>query len=200
MFDLNNCTDEELVELCQKNGDDEAVELLLSRYKRLIKRLAREYFLIGAEPEDLIQEGSIGLFKALRDFKNDRNVQFRSFAKLCISRQLITAIKHSQRFKHRPLNNYLSLNYHENGENSPMELIESDNLSPESMLIFKEELNILNSKIKEDLSRFEKKVLAKYLEGFSYAEISESLGSNNKAVDNALQRVKTKLHKVNKCI
>lgn len=194
-MDLNNYTDEELVELCRKNNDDEAVEILLSRYKRLIKKLAREYFLIGAETEDLIQEGSIGLFKALRDYKNDRNVLFKSFAKLCISRQLITAIKQSQRFKHRPLNDYLSLNYNENGEGSLIELIENDNLSPENMLISKEELNILNKKIKEELSRFEKKVLAKFLEGFSYAEISESLGSNNKSVDNALQRVKSKLHK-----
>lgn len=194
-MNLNNYTDEELVELYRKSNDDEVIEVLFSRYKTLIKKLAREYFLIGAEAEDLIQEGLIGLLKALRDYKADKNVLFKSFARLCIGRQLITAIKQSQRFKHRPLNDYLSLTYHENGEVPLIELFESENLSPESMLISKEELNSLNTKIKDELSPFEKKVLIKYLEGLTYSEISEKLNTSYKAIDNALQRVKNKLQR-----
>lgn len=192
MSDLIKSTDEELVVLCQQ-GNDEAIDTLLLRYKKFVNKLTRGYFLIGAQTEDLVQEGLIGLFKAFRDYKTDKNIQFRSFARLCINRQIITAIKQSQRFKHRPLNNYLSLTYQENDENALIDIIESEGLSPENMVISKEEVDGLNSRIKKELSRFEKNVLAKFLEGMSYSEISESLNSNNKSIDNALQRIKKKL-------
>ena len=193
MQDLTKCTDEELVVIC-KNDSDEAMDVLFLRYKQLIKKLSREYFLIGAETDDLIQEGQIGLFKAIRDYNLNKNVPFRSFARLCISRQLITAIKQSQRNKHQPLNDYVSLNYQLNGEDPLIESIENGILSPENLLISKEEFDKLTQKINSDLSKFEKKVLIKYLEGMSYNEISASLDCGNKAVDNALQRIKSKLH------
>lgn len=193
MAKFTDSTDEELIVFCQ-NGDNEAMDVLLDRYKKLVRKLSREYFLVGAETEDLIQEGLIGLFKAIRDYKTGKNIQFRSFAKLCIRRQLITAIKQSQRHKHQPLNNYVSLTYKEYDENPLMELIESEVLSPENIVISFEGIKNLNEKIKNDLSAFEKKVLTKFLEGMSYIEISENLKSNSKAVDNALQRIKKKLN------
>ena len=191
-------TDEEIVQLCH-NGDSLSEEYLLNKYKNFVRSKARSYFLIGADHEDIVQEGMIGLYKAIRDFKQEKLSSFRAFAELCITRQIITAIKTATRQKHIPLNSYVSLNkplYDEESERTLLDiLMEGTTSNPEDMIINQENLGNIRQKINEVLSGLEQEVLAAYLDGKSYQEIAEALGRHVKSIDNALQRVKRKLEK-----
>ena len=191
-------TDEEIVQLCH-NGDSLSEEYLLNKYKNFVRSKARSYFLIGADHEDIVQEGMIGLYKAIRDFKQEKLSSFRAFAELCITRQIITAIKTATRQKHIPLNSYVSLNkplYDEESDRTLLDiLMEGTTSNPEDMIINQENLGNIHQKINEVLSGLEQEVLAAYLDGKSYQEIAEALGRHVKSIDNALQRVKRKLEK-----
>ncbi|MDD2422096.1 MAG: RNA polymerase sporulation sigma factor SigH [Heliobacteriaceae bacterium] len=195
-FDL--LADEELVELA-KEGDEEALEFLLNKYKNFVRAKARSYFLIGADREDIIQEGMIGLYKAIRDFRCDKLSSFRAFAELCITRQIITAIKTATRQKHIPLNSYISLNkpiYDEDSDRTLLDVISGTRITdPEELIISREEFGDIEEKMGEILSSLEWKVLMSYLEGKSYQEIAVDLKRHVKSIDNALQRVKRKLEK-----
>lgn len=192
--------DEELVLMAQ-NGDDTAQEYLLDKYKSLVRAKSRAYFLIGADSEDIIQEGMIGLYKAVRDYNEEKNASFRSFAELCVNRQMITAIKAATRQKHQPLNSYVSLNkpmYEEESEQTYMDFLQSNSgslLNPEALLIGQENKSFLEDQMVKNLSSFETRVLVLYLQGRSYFEISRVLDKPEKSIDNALQRVKKKLEK-----
>ncbi len=193
-------TDEELVEL-SGTGNKDATECLLVRYKNLVLAKARMYFLAGADEKDIIQEGMIGLFKAIRDFDKDKLTSFKGFAELCIKRQIITAVKTATRQKHMPLNTYVSLSnpmYDGDAEGLLEEILPSSSDDPEHLFISKENAEFLNEKMKEVLSTLEKQVLALYLEGKSYQEISVILARPPKSIDNALQRVKKKMEKFGK--
>lgn len=191
---------EELVLLAQK-GDDAAQEYLLDKFKSLVRAKSRAYFLIGADSEDIIQEGMIGLYKAVRDYDEEKNASFRSFAELCVNRQMITAIKAATRQKHQPLNTYISLNkpvYEDESEETYMDFLQSTSsamLNPETLLIGQENKSILENQMLKSLSSFETRVLALYLQGRSYFEIARVLDKPEKSIDNALQRVKKKLEK-----
>ncbi|SHG91874.1 RNA polymerase, sigma 30 subunit, SigH [Thermosyntropha lipolytica DSM 11003] len=190
--------DEEIVELAQQ-GDQGAVNFLVDKYKNFVRAKAKSYFLIGADKEDIIQEGMIGLFKAIRDYKQDKLTSFRAFAELCITRQIITAIKTATRQKHIPLNSYVSLNkpiYDEESDRTLLDVISTAAVAnPEEIVISQEEFIFIEKKMGEILSSLEWKVLMAYLEGKSYQEIAEELQRHVKSIDNALQRVKRKLEK-----
>lgn len=197
---LMELTDEQLVELAKGSSDSYAYEVLLERYKNYVRSKAKYYFLIGADREDIIQEGMIGLYKAIRDFKPDKLASFHAFAELCITRQIITAIKTATRQKHMPLNSYVSLNkpmFEDDSERTLIDIISISKITnPEDIIIGQEELILIEKKIEELLSSFESEVLEAYLNGKSYQEISESLNRHVKSIDNALQRIKRKLEKV----
>mgnify|MGYP000927463282 CR=1 FL=1 len=180
-------------------GNEKALEYLINKYKSFVRAKARTYFLIGADREDIIQEGMIGLFKAIRDYKGDKLSSFRAFAELCITRQIITAIKTATRQKHIPLNSYVSLNkpiFDEESDRTLMDVISEENISdPEELVINREEFLGIENKMGEILSSLEWEVLTSYLEGKSYQEIAEDLDRHVKSIDNALQRVKRKLEK-----
>ncbi|SHK46889.1 RNA polymerase, sigma 30 subunit, SigH [Caminicella sporogenes DSM 14501] len=190
--------DEKVVEDA-KNGDPRAQEYLIKKYKNFVRAKARSYFLIGADREDIIQEGMIGLFKAIRDYRSDKISSFRAFAELCITRQIITAIKTATRQKHIPLNSYVSLNkpiYDEESDRTLLDVLSGKKISdPEELLISREEINNIESKIGEILSDLEWQVLIFYLQGKSYQEIAKDLNRHVKSIDNALQRVKRKLER-----
>lgn len=194
----NEMCDEDIVELAQE-GDQFAIEFLVDKYKNFVRAKARSYFLIGADKEDIIQEGMIGLFKAIRDYKLDKLTSFRAFAELCITRQIITAIKTATRQKHIPLNSYVSLNkpiYDEESDRTLMDILSTTKITnPEEIIISREEFIFIEKKIGEILSSLEWKVLMAYLEGKSYQEIAVELQRHVKSIDNALQRVKRKLEK-----
>ena len=196
-------TDEEIAVLAQQ-GDSLASEFLLNKYKNFVRSKARSYFLVGADHEDIVQEGMIGLFKAFRDFKPDKLSSFRAFAELCITRQIITAIKTATRQKHIPLNSYVSLNkpiYDEESDRTLLDVItEGRATNPEELLIGQEDLSSIEGRIGEALSDLEWEVLTSYLDGKSYQEIAEDLGRHVKSIDNALQRVKRKLDRRKKII
>ncbi len=190
--------DEEVV--CEAaNGDPEALEFLINKYKNFVKSKARSYFLIGADREDIIQEGMIGLYKAIRDFNPDKLSSFRAFAELCITRQIITAIKTATRQKHIPLNSYISLNkpiYDEDSDRTLLDILTGAKISdPEELIISREEFEDIEDKMGEILSKLEWQVLMSYLGGKSYQEIAKDLKRHVKSIDNALQRVKRKLEK-----
>lgn len=191
-------SDEDIVQLCHQ-GDDAAEEYLLYKYKNFVRSKARSYFLIGADHEDIVQEGMIGLYKAVRDYKSEKLSSFRAFAELCITRQIITAIKTATRQKHIPLNSYVSLNkplYDEESDRTLLDIIiEGGTCNPEDMIINQENLGHIHQKMNEVLSGLEQEVLSAYLDGKSYQEIADSLGRHVKSIDNALQRVKRKLEK-----
>ena len=191
-------TDEEIVLVCRK-GDSVAVEYLLNKYKNFVRSKARSYFLIGADHEDIVQEGMIGLYKAIRDFRPEKLSSFRAFAELCITRQIITAIKTATRQKHIPLNSYVSLNkplYDDESDRTLMDVCaEGHSANPEELLISQEDLAGIHQRIDEVLSGLEQEVLSAYLAGKSYQEIADNLGRHVKSIDNALQRVKRKLEK-----
>lgn len=190
--------DEDIVEYA-KDGDLAALEYLINKYKNFVRAKARSYFLIGADREDIIQEGMIGLYKAIRDFKSDKLSSFRAFAELCITRQIITAIKTATRQKHIPLNSYVSLNkpiYDEDSDRTLLDVISGSKITdPEELIISREEFDDIEEKMGEILSSLEWKVLMSYLEGKSYQEIAVDLKRHVKSIDNALQRVKRKLER-----
>ena len=190
--------DEELIELVH-TGDSEALDYLIQKYRNFVRAKARTYFLIGADKEDIVQEGMIGLYKAVRDFKGDKLSSFKAFAELCITRQIITAIKTATRQKHIPLNSYVSLDkpiYDEESDRTLMDIISGTKvLDPEELIINKEEFDDIELKMAELLSDLERKVLALYLDGQTYQEISEELNRHVKSIDNALQTVKRKLER-----
>ncbi|MFW5972197.1 MAG: RNA polymerase sporulation sigma factor SigH [Bacillota bacterium] len=194
--DYPKMNDEELIELVQ-NGDRVAEETLIKRYKNFVLAKSRSYFLVGADREDIVQEGMIGLFKAIRDYKVERLASFRAFAELCITRQIITAIKAATRQKHQPLNSYISLNrpiYDEESDRTLLDILKGGKLTnPEELIISRETFDLIENQIKEMLSQLELDVLQEYLEGKSYQDIAGSLDKHVKSVDNALQRVKRKL-------
>ena len=196
--DYANMTDEEVVHLCQQ-GDSLAQEYVFNKYKNFVRSKARSYFLIGADHEDIVQEGMIGLYKAIRDYRPDKLSSFRAFAELCITRQIITAIKTATRQKHIPLNSYVSLNkplYDEESDRTLLDvIIEGRASNPEELIIGQEDLSSIHAKIDEVLSSLEQEVLRSYLDGKSYQEIADNLGRHVKSIDNALQRVKRKLEK-----
>lgn len=197
--DYDSMQDEEIVAIAQSEGEGEALEYLLNKYKNFVRAKARSYFLIGADHEDIVQEGMIGLYKAIRDYREDRLSSFRAFAELCVTRQIITAIKTATRQKHIPLNSYISLNrpiYEEDSDRTLLDVITEDSPSnPEEMLIDREDLSVIEGRIGQMLSDLEKEVLIRYVEGKSYVEISEEMNRHVKSVDNALQRIKRKLQK-----
>lgn len=195
---FSTMNDEEIVE-DSRAGDDRALEYLINKYKGFVRAKARTYFLIGADREDIIQEGMIGLYKAIRDFRKDKLSSFRAFAELCITRQIITAIKTATRQKHIPLNSYVSLNkpiFDEESDRTLMDIISEESINdPEEMVINREEFSGIEAKMGEILSSLECEVLTSYLQGKSYQEIAVELDRHVKSIDNALQRVKRKLEK-----
>ena len=195
---FEHLADEELLALIQI-GNSDALDFLITKYRLFVKAKARTYFLIGADKEDIIQEGMIGLYKAIRDFRGDKLASFKAFAELCITRQIITAIKTATRQKHMPLNSYISLDkpvYDEESDRTLLDMITNDvSESPEERIISQEEYAQLEAKMNEVLSELEKQVLRLYLDGQSYNEISEVLNRHVKSIDNALQRVKRKLER-----
>ncbi|MFE7064789.1 RNA polymerase sporulation sigma factor SigH [Sutcliffiella halmapala] len=190
--------DEQVVEHVHL-GDSEALDYLINKYKNFVRAKARSYFLIGADREDIVQEGMIGLYKAIRDFREDKLTSFKAFAELCITRQIITAIKTATRQKHIPLNSYVSLDkpiYDEESDRTLMDVISGAKvMDPEELIINQEEFDDIEVKMAELLSDLERKVLVLYLDGRSYQEISEDLNRHVKSIDNALQRVKRKLER-----
>lgn len=195
---FEDLSDEQLIEEVH-HGNTEALDYLITKYRLFVRAKARSYFLIGADKEDIIQEGMIGLYKSIRDFKGDKLSSFRAFAELCITRQIITAIKTATRQKHIPLNSYVSLDkpiYDEESDRTLMDvIISSESEDPVHLMINREEYSHLEEKIGEILSELEQQVLALYLDGQSYNEISEELNRHVKSIDNALQRVKRKLER-----
>ncbi len=191
-------TDEEIVAIA-KSGDTHATDHIINKYKNFVKSRARTYFLIGADKEDIIQEGMIGLYKAIRDYDADKPASFRGFAEICITRQIITAIKTATRQKHIPLNSYISLNkpaYDEESERMMIDMIaERENFNPEEIMITREHFSSMLTKMSEVLSKFEWKVMNLFLDGKSYSEIAKRLDKSEKSIDNALQRIKKKVEK-----
>lgn len=188
--------EEEIVDLA-RCGHPAATEFLMTRFRPLVENKAKAYFLMGADREDVIQEGMIGLYKAIRDFNEDKLTSFKGFAELCITRQIITAIKTATRQKHGPLNSYISLDkplYDEESNYTLMDMIPGDQIAnPEAVLIHQEKVEDRELKIAETLSELERKALTLYMDGHSYAEISKELNTHVKSIDNALQRIKRKL-------
>ena len=190
-------SDEDIVEAVRE-GDSGALEYLINKYRNFVRAKARSYFLIGADREDIVQEGMIGLYKAIRDFKGDKLSSFKAFAELCITRQIITAIKTATRQKHIPLNSYVSLDkpiYDEDSDRTLDVICGTAVSDPEELIINQEEFVGLEDKMSEILSELERKVLMLYLDGRSYQEIAVDLRRHVKSIDNALQRVKRKLER-----
>jgi len=193
---LEDLKDIELVMLA-KRGNTKAVSILINKYKNFVRSRSKSYFIVGADKEDIVQEGLIGLFKAIRDFNPDKKTSFRAFAELCIMRQIITAIKTATRQKHLPLNSYVSLNkpiFEDNGERIMADVIASTRTcNPEEIYVALELTKSIKEKMKKYLSGLESKVLAEYLKGLSYYEVAKNIGKHIKSVDNALQRIKRKI-------
>ena len=188
-------SDDDVAMLAQQ-GDGEALEYLLDKYKNFVRARARSYFLVGADHEDIVQEGMIGLYKSIRDYKPDKQSSFRAFAELCVKRQIITAIKTATRQKHVPLNSYVSLNkplYGEESDRTLLDVIEGWVTNPEELFIGQEDVSHIHDQIGTVLSDLEQQVLNAFLDGKSYQEIAVMLNRHVKSIDNALQRVKRKL-------
>ena len=196
---FDNLSDEDIVFSIKDNDDHQALDYIINKYKNFVRAKARSYFLIGADREDIIQEGMIGLYKAIRDFRNDKLSSFRAFAELCVTRQIITAIKTATRQKHIPLNSYVSLNkpiYDEDSDRTLLDVISGVHVSdPEELVISREEFVDIAEKMEDILSDLEWRVLMSYLDGHSYQEIAVDLHRHVKSIDNALQRVKRKIEK-----
>ena len=195
-----DCTDEELIERLH-SGENEIMEYMLEKYKFLVRRVSRKLFLIGGEPEDVIQEGMIGLFKAIKDFNPDKEMSFHNFAELCISRQIYSAITASNRKKHSPLKDYVSLSNELQGDGRQQGYVTgiggfTGTTNPEELVLDKEARHMVEYEIERCLSAFEKQVLQMYLDGMGYVEIAGQLDKAPKSVDNAIQRIRTKLHKL----
>lgn len=196
---FNNLSDEDIVRIAQETNDGEATDFIVNKYRNFVKAKARSYFLVGADRDDIIQEGMIGLYKATRDFRGDKLASFRAFAELCITRQIITAIKTATRQKHIPLNSYVSLNkpiFEGESDRTLQDILAGIRVTdPEELVISREEFNDIELKMNEILSNLEWQVLTAYLDGKSYNEMSCELHRHVKSIDNALQRVKRKLER-----
>ncbi|MFR0822146.1 MAG: RNA polymerase sporulation sigma factor SigH [Clostridia bacterium] len=196
--DFQNRSDEDLIELI-KSGDKLALEFLIGKYKELVNMKIGKYYIIGAEKEDIMQEGLIGLFKAIKSYSPDKQNSFKTFANLCIERQLITAIKSSNRQKHIPLNSYLSLNiaaYEEDEDTTLLDTFDSHQVEdPLDTITKKEYYQMLETAIDKSLSDFEKQVLNRYIQGESYVQIAQKLDTPVKSIDNAIQRIRKKATK-----
>ena len=192
-------SDEEIVADVKDSGNADALDYLINKYRNFVRAKARSYFLIGADREDIIQEGMIGFYKAIRDFRGDKLSSFRAFAELCVTRQIITAIKTATRQKHIPLNSYISLNkpiYDEDSDRTLLDVLSGAKVTdPEELVISREEFIDIEKKMEEILSDLEWRVLMCYLDGKSYQEIAAELNRHVKSIDNALQRVKRKLER-----
>lgn len=199
-MDYTNISDEELI-VRLRDGETHITDFIMDKYKNLVRSKAKTMYILGADTEDLIQEGMIGLFKAIRDYDSGRDASFFTFADLCISRQMYTAVQASRREKHAPLNSYVSLysvnSTTEKEEGEEVQLVNAlasrTDINPEDMLIDKENVENLEKIIEKELSSFEKEVLDLYVVGMSYSQIARILGRDEKSTDNALQRIKNKL-------
>lgn len=201
--DYEQCTDDELIDRLRR-GEESIMDYICDKYKNLVRSKAKSMFILGADNDDLIQEGMIGLFKAVRDYDMGRDASFYTFAELCISRQMYTAVQASKRQKHQPLNTYVSLDTgNSSGDGDEKEglnlgelLADRTELSPEELFLDKERVAYLEKTIEEELSEFERQVLDLYMTGMSYTQIARVLGRDEKATDNALQRLKAKIKKM----
>ena len=199
--DYERISDEELIDRL-RNGESNITDYIMDKYKDLVRSKAKSMYILGADRDDLIQEGMIGLFKAVRDYDCGRDASFFTFADLCISRQMYTAVQASQRKKHTPLNTYVSLyeRTREQEDSDELSLLESlsdgKELNPEALFIDKERVEYLEEQISKELSGFEKQVLDLYMTGMSYTQIARVLGRDEKSTDNALQRIKSKIKKI----
>ena len=194
MFSYQDMTDEELIR-CLRNGNEEITDFIMDKYKYLVRKRANAMFLIGGETEDLIQEGMIGLFKAIRDYKEEKESSFYHFADLCVSRQILNAVEASQRKKHLPLNSYVSLDTQDKESGAALldVLMAMDSTNPEQLIIDRENAVAMTEKINRMLSKLEKRVLGYHLQGMNYQQIAEVMDKKPKSIDNALQRIKGKL-------
>jgi len=200
MQDYSMLTDEELI-FRLRDGEDAIMDFIIGKYKDLVRKKSKSLYILGADYDDLLQEGMIGLFKAVRDYDSGRDASFFTFAELCITRQLYTAVHASNRKKHYFLNSYVSFyeneEVHEEGDRDLLQvLVAPDTKNPEELLIDQENLEQLETAIEQELSDFEKQVLELYLTGMNYTEIARVLGKTDKATDNAMNRVKTKIRKI----
>lgn len=193
--DYKDMSDEDLISII-KSGDKSALEFLIGKYKELVNMKVSKFFMIGAEKEDIMQEGLIGLFKAIKSYNPEKQNSFKTFANLCIERQLITAIKSSNRQKHMPLNSYLSLNvaaYEEDEESTLIDIFDAHQMEdPLETITKKEYYQTVENAIDKSLSDFEKQVLNRYMQGESYVQIAEKLDTPVKSIDNAIQRIRKK--------
>lgn len=199
MPDLEQASDEELI-VRLRDGEQQITDYIMEKYKNLVRSKAGSMYILGADRDDLIQEGMIGLFKAIRDFDSGRDASFFTFAELCISRQMYSAVQAAGRMKHIPLNSYISLygNGTEHGEEEDgiLSILADHGLNPEDLVIDKENVELLEKKMEQELSGFEKQVLDLYVTGMSYSQIARVLGRDEKSTDNALQRLKSKIKKM----
>lgn len=198
--DYETSKDEELI-LRIRDGEEKITDYIMEKYKNLVRSKAGSMYILGADREDLIQEGMIGLFKAIRDYDIGRDASFATFADLCVARQMYTAVQAAGRKKHAPLNSYVSL-YAGNGSNKTEEekklldsLVSRDEQNPEELLIDRENVERIEKAIESELSSFERQVLDLYLTGMKYTEIARVLGKDDKSTDNALQRCRSKIRK-----
>ena len=189
MDNYEQFTDEELIERL-RDGEQELEDYLMEKYKGMVLKKAHAMFIVGGEREDLIQEGMIGLFRALRDYQPGKSATFATFANLCVERQIYRAIEMSGRLKNKPLNSYISISE----EESPiLDSLAFEQQDPEAIVIDRENVNVMQEKIRQHLSRFETRVLDSYLEGMTYTQIAEAMGKSPKSIDNALQRIRGKI-------
>ncbi len=196
MRTYENMTDEELISK-YRDGDKQIMDYLMEKYKNLVRKEANAMFLLGGENDDLIQEGMIGLFKAIQDYNEQKEASFYTFARLCVSRQMYSAIEASKRKKHSPLNSYISLYDNDEDQGSLIDQMEaSEESNPEELFISQEYAEVLERKLKDSLSDLEKRVLYMYVSGFDYRTIAKLLDKSDKTVDNALQRIRGKMTKI----
>lgn len=188
-------SDEELIEKLRQ-GEDDITDYILEKYKPLVRKKTNAMYLIGGETEDLIQEGMIGLFKAIRDYKPDKDASFYHFAELCINRQLYSALEASNRKKHQPLNSYISLSEQEHPDAVAAELLVDKESGPEQTVIEQEVWEEYKKRLAQKLSRMENQVLQYYLDGNHYIQIAEMMGKSPKSIDNALQRIRQKIRQI----
>ncbi len=196
MRTYENMTDEELISK-YRDGDKQIMDYLMEKYKNLVRKEANAMFLLGGENDDLIQEGMIGLFKAIQDYNEQKEASFYTFARLCVTRQMYSAIEASKRKKHSPLNSYISLYDNDEDQGSLIDQMEaSEESNPEELFISQEYAEVLERKLKDSLSDLEKRVLYMYVSGFDYRTIAKLLDKSDKTVDNALQRIRGKMTKI----
>ncbi len=201
MPDYTQKTDEELI-MAYRDGDEAAIDVIVNRHKGLVRKKAKSMFILGADKDDLIQEGMIGLFKAIRDYDAGRDASFYTFASLCVTRQMYTAASAATRQKHEPLNSYISIYGDEKEDASQSQgpliemLVDATDQNPESLIIHKEEIRLKLEKARAELSELEKQVFDLFLTGLSYSEIAKVLGRDEKSTDNTLSRIRGKLKKM----